>query len=174
MDRLAVSRFRHKRGEKLPLFATGAVQFVESYLRDTDRVFEYGSGYSTPWLAKRAGTLISVEDWPEWYERIKPILPGNAELILFDTSDDTYDAYIAKINDYDPFDLVIVDGKMRAQCAATAACRLKKGGILLWDDFDPHALMWAEKFAPEILQWRRVSFDDGKVHLTSIFIKPAA
>src|SRR5579864_3727189 len=82
-DRLSVLHFRSKHKERIPLLATGAIQFIESYLKKTDRVFEYGSGYSTPWLAARAEKVISVEDWPEWYERIKPLLPANAELIFF-------------------------------------------------------------------------------------------
>ena len=172
IDRLAVSRFRYKRGEKLPLYATGAIQFIESYLRDTDRVFEFGAGYSTPWYAKRAGAVVSVEDAPEWHERIKPLLPRKAELVFVDTSSERYDAYIGKVREFDPFDVVIVDGKKRAECAAAALDWIKPCGLLVWDDCNSDAFFWIRKIVPPILQWRHVSFDDGKVHVTGIFIKP--
>ena len=45
----------------VPLFSVDAIQFVERYLTKTDRVFEYGCGFSTVWLAKRVGAIISVE-----------------------------------------------------------------------------------------------------------------
>src|SRR5437763_7490952 len=73
IDRLATLHFQSKRAEKVPLFAIGAIQFLESYLTKADRVFEYGCGFSTVWLAKRVGAIISVDDDPIWYDRIRPL-----------------------------------------------------------------------------------------------------
>src|SRR5262245_31612510 len=53
-----------------------AMRRVEEFLaeRPGARVFEYGAGASTAWLARRAGEVHSVEHDVEWAERVRELL----------------------------------------------------------------------------------------------------
>src|SRR4051812_39332685 len=50
-----------------PWFSFGAIRYLENYLRPQHRVFEYGSGGSSFFFARRAGEVLSVENDPEWH-----------------------------------------------------------------------------------------------------------
>lgn len=194
--RLAVLNFRRRTGEPLPMFATGAIQFLGSYLTKEDRVFEYGSGYSTLWLARHAGCVVSVEDNAEWYARIAPELRafGNAKLSLFAANGDpspppperwgyekyvVSEAYVYAIKSYPPafFDLVIIDGQARVHTALAALPHLRPSGVLCWDDFAPASNGptqpegAAAQFAALTRDWRHGYFNDG-AHQTALFFKP--
>jgi len=53
-----------------------AMRRVEEFLADRPeaRVFEYGAGASTAWLAKRAGQVDSVEHDTTWVEFVRELL----------------------------------------------------------------------------------------------------
>src|SRR5262245_28763699 len=51
---------------QVPWLTFGAVRFLESRLASTQRVFEYGSGGSTLFLARRVEQVISVEHDVRW------------------------------------------------------------------------------------------------------------
>lgn len=67
-------------GRPLPWFTYGAIEFLERVARHTDRVFEYGAGYSTLWWQDRVRSVTSVEHDGEWIERIRPQLGVNVRL----------------------------------------------------------------------------------------------
>ena len=182
IDRLAILHFQRKRAEMVPLFAVGAIQFLERYLTKTDRVFEYGCGFSTVWLAKRVGAIISVDDDRIWYDRIRPLLPPGAELLFANSKNAEGNIalesdYIDTIKAYEPesFDLVIIDGQARAYTAVAALDRVKKGGILCWDDFGESSERTEAdivlQFVAAVKGWRRAFFDDG-THWTALYFKP--
>ena len=197
--RLAVLRFQRRMGKPLPILATGAIQFLASYLTEEDHVFEYGCGYSTPWLARRAGLVVSVEDNADWYARIEAELRAypNAKLSLFDAKQDpspppperwgyeeyvVSEAYVYAVDSYplEFFDLVIIDGQARRYTALAALPHLKPSGILLWDDFGPPSYDPANPqevyrdFAAQTRGWRHVFFTDGTGSRTALFFKPAS
>jgi len=55
----------------LPWISYDAIRAIQSHLRPTSRVLEFGSGMSTIWYALHAGTVYSVEDNEAWFSRIK-------------------------------------------------------------------------------------------------------
>src|SRR5947209_17002794 len=55
---------------EIPWFSYAAIDFLESFLQPQMVAFEYGSGGSTLFLAKRVKYVYSVEDNPEWFERV--------------------------------------------------------------------------------------------------------
>lgn len=67
-------------GTPLPWFTYGAIEFLQQVVRPTDRVFEYGAGYSTLWWQEHAAQIESVEHDIEWCERLKPRLAENVRL----------------------------------------------------------------------------------------------
>lgn len=58
-------------GDIVPWFTYGAIEFLRLVVRESDNVFEFGSGYSTLWWEKKANSVHSVEHDPAWYEHIK-------------------------------------------------------------------------------------------------------
>lgn len=119
-----------------------AVRELERIVRPETRVFEWGSGGSTIWFAQRTHSLQSVEHNPRWHRKVKGRLnkvPGTREARLHHAQGT---GYVSVIEDYpdDAFDLVLVDGVWRAECANTAIQKVRPGGYLVLDD--------AERYIP--------------------------
>lgn len=118
------------------------------------RVFEWGSGASTAWLSRRAGSVTSVEHDGSWAEIVRPVLPGNAAVRVIEprpaTGDDgeelsekpgfeglDFGDYVQAVDDVDDrFDLIVVDGRARGACFRHAIGRLAPGGVLVFDNVD--------------------------------------
>jgi hypothetical protein len=52
-----------------PFYAPAAIRRIEDLLDDHSKVFEWGSGVSTLWYARRVAKIVSVEHDEEWYRR---------------------------------------------------------------------------------------------------------
>ena len=120
----------------LPWWNVRATRAVEAFLagRAKARVFEYGAGASTAWLARRAASVTSVEHHAEWQKLISPIIErlGNAQLWGRELAGD---AYIGAIDEAGgEFDLIVIDGRRRVECLARALPHLRKDGLVLFDD----------------------------------------
>lgn len=120
----------------IPWWNVAATDEVEAFLaaRPGARVFEYGSGASSAWLAKRCGALIAVEHDRGWAENVARHVADrpHAEIRHTPLEDG---AYVHSIEAAEgPFDLIVVDGRERTACLAAAIPRLAAGGIVLFDD----------------------------------------
>jgi len=123
----------------LPWIPFAAQRFIEAtILRPESRVFEFGSGGSTIWWAKRAAHVISVENCSEWLERVQNKLDewgvaDKCELLHRATPE-----YAAAISDYGMFDIVFVDGewrhRCRQKCMRRAKPHVKPGGYMILDN----------------------------------------
>ncbi len=98
-----------------PWLTRESIVFLKSFLKPDMVGFEWGSGRSTPWFAKRCGLLVSIEDDAGWYatvrEKVKDL---SVDLVLTDAEDDGA-SYTGKILQYpdEHFDFIIVDGSYR-------------------------------------------------------------
>jgi hypothetical protein len=140
----------------VPWWTFAASDRVSAFLasRPGARVFEWGSGASTVWLSRRAGSVTSVEHDAAWAELVEPILPENASVQVvpprpasgapdeelsekpgFQGLD--FAPYVAAL-DSTPglYDLVVVDGRARNACFHRAVSRLAPGGVLVFDNVD--------------------------------------
>ena len=139
----------------VPWWTYRATDAVEAWLAARPRpvrVFEYGSGASTVWLGRRANEVHSVEHDRAFAALFAPRLAGYAHIELrvvepvaadrpvvasakegyagFDFAD-----YVAAIDDVSgEFDVVVVDGRARAECLHRAVPRLRPGGIVVFDN----------------------------------------
>lgn len=138
----------------VPWWTFDSADRVAAWLRDHPgaRVFEWGSGASTLWLAARAGSVHSVEHHAGWAEVLAPRLPANVDLRVVEavaTSDPAvpsakpghagldFAAYVAAIDAVPgDFDIVVIDGRAREACLARAVDRLAPGGIIVFDNVD--------------------------------------
>ncbi|SCM77390.1 conserved hypothetical protein [uncultured Pleomorphomonas sp.] len=117
------------------------------------RVFEYGSGASTLWLSRRAGTVISVEHVSSWAAVVRNLLVNAPHVCLLEVpgepindgnrayaSDKPRDRglafhnYVHAIDGEEPFDLIIIDGRCRSLCLGAAKAHLKPDGLIVFDN----------------------------------------
>jgi hypothetical protein len=147
----------------LPWWTYRAIDVVDGFLGargGAARVFEYGAGASTVWLARRAGSVDAVEHDPQWAERTRQLLARapqvRAEVVVHvpvvpavpaGTAPEVPSAspaaagldfgrYVASIDDVggEPFDLVLVDGRARQAALRRALDRVLPDGLVLLDD----------------------------------------
>jgi hypothetical protein len=133
---LAIHQPRRMIALDLPWWHVEATRQVENFLaaRPEPRVFEYGSGASTAWLARRAKTVISVEHHAGWHKALSGMIADLANVQLWHRPIDG-EGYVNAIAEAGgQFDLVVVDGRRRIDCLQRAKAFLKPGGIILFDD----------------------------------------
>jgi Methyltransferase domain len=121
------------RGAPLPWLTYPAIFFLRDRVQPDWEVFEYGSGNSTLWWASRVRRVVSCEHDDAWCRRIAGLVPGNCELIRAPLSDPA--KYAETIGGADgPFNVVVIDGRHRVECARRCLSHLKDDGVVLWDD----------------------------------------
>jgi hypothetical protein len=129
-------------GEQIPWLTYAAVHWLDRVMRPHHRAFEFGSGSSTIWLARRARSIVSVEHHATWARIVRERLPGNATLHVAAAWGDENEApqgdpYTGVLADVDgEFDLFLVDGMARNACVRLAVDRLADSGLILLDDAD--------------------------------------
>lgn len=143
--------------KRIPSLNPHAFRKLKEIVAKKSRVFEFGTGGSTVWLAHRVGELVSVEHDREWFRILREgmtadfgKIPENTTLILrtgtsilndvWIESETTGEAigldYITSILDYpdNHFDIVAVDGRARIACLGYSLLKVKPGGFVLFDD----------------------------------------
>jgi hypothetical protein len=164
-----------------PWFAQNAIPFIESLLNLDQTVFEWGSGRSTIWFAKRTKHVTSVEARESWFNDVKKIineqgLSEKVDLRLAKiSSEHNYDSkevenYASQIDRFSNhhFDIVIVDGHVRVECLAHAVKKVKPGGILILDNSE---LPEYDSFFNQMKIVEVKRFSNG-VQETSVFFCP--
>ena len=118
------------------------------------RVFEYGSGACTLWLARRAGEVYSVEHHDGFTALMSRKVAGLPHVSLrhvppaiVTTGEPTtpshrkghermdFTDYVHAIDGVDgEFDLIVIDGRARAACVKHTAPRLARDGLLVFNN----------------------------------------
>lgn len=179
-----------------PLLPIDAVEWLDRFLTKDMKVFEWGSGGSTIFFAKRVDTIISIEYDPVWYNKVSQFLKKNGLLNChcflkepkafgspnyISTSKNygglNFENYCKVIEEYpdDYFDLILIDGAIRPACVSHAMKKVRPGGFIFYDDSD----LIFEPFLPgiELLKnWERKDFHSPrfytyKCHQASIWRK---
>lgn len=149
----------------VPWWTYRAIDFVEAWLDAHPRpirVFEYGSGASTLWLARRTDEVHSVEHHVGFAEHMRPALAeySNINFHVVEAVATTAPAipsakeghagldfadYVATIDKVGgSFDVIVIDGRAREACLAAAGARLASGGIVVFDN------SWRSRYRPAI------------------------
>lgn len=140
----------------LPWWNLDAIDRVQDFLaaREAPSVFEYGSGASTTWLARRCGSVFSVEHDAPWGEQVlrqtaeldnvaieicppEPVPAGARDAVESGKPGATGDfrRYVDAIARQDrPFDLIVIDGRCRAQALQRAVPFLAPDGMIVFDN----------------------------------------
>ena len=99
-------------------------------------MLEFGSGQSTRWYAERVNYLVSVEDDPAWFAIVERQLAGMSNVSYRLATDDQSYAGSAEAQS---FDLIMIDGAWREECARVALHCLAPGGLIYLDNSDKGA-----------------------------------
>ncbi len=128
-----------KNGQLIPWYTYPAIEYIKQLDFFDKTVFEYGSGNSTIFWAKRCLKAVSIEDNSQWYDKMSSQLPANVEYKLIPDKAE----YVASINTFsEGFDIIIIDGNHRYECTVEALKKLNSDGIIILDNSD-----WHEKSA---------------------------
>lgn len=139
----------------VPWWTYDAIEKVETWLAERPepaRVFEWGSGASTLWLAKRVGSITTVEHHEGFAGHIAPTLaehPTITSLVVPPVESATpkvpsakeghkgldFADYVGAIETADgPFDLIVIDGRAREACLHAALPHLVDDGLIVFDN----------------------------------------
>ena len=150
---LSPARRRQARFERenpdAPWLVPAAIAFLEQELRPEFVGFEWGSGRSTLWFARRVRYITSVEGRRAWFDEVKRWLAKDdlAERVTLHLAEVTsehnfspveierYAGVIDGVVD-GSLDFIVVDGHFREACLRHAANKLRPGGLLIIDNTD--------------------------------------
>lgn len=125
----------NKNGNPIAWYTYPFLKFIESRLSNTFSVFEFGCGNSTLWYALKVKSIKAVEHDKVWFELVKKKLPSNAEVVFKElTNKGEYSREV--LNSKILYDLIIIDGVDRNNCALNAIKQLSQQGILIFDNTD--------------------------------------
>jgi predicted O-methyltransferase YrrM len=143
----------------IPLITSEAKKWLDSNLEKDMRIFEWGSGGSTLYFAKKVKQVVSVEHDKEWYEKIRniikedkfknidyyfkePVKPfinffNKYKCVTFEKYKGLiFKRYVNIISKFPNhfFDLIFIDGRARNDCIKKCLKKLKKDGFIILDD----------------------------------------
>jgi len=122
-----------KKGNPIPWCSYPFIKFIEPRLKPSFEVFEYGCGNSTIWFANKVKNITSVEHHKEWYNNISKKLPNNAKVVFKELM---YDGEYSKaiFDENKKYNIIIIDGRDRANCVKNAIKSLSDDGIIVFDN----------------------------------------
>jgi hypothetical protein len=177
----------------LPWISHGALVHLQNFIKPEMKVLEFGCGGSTLFFARHASQVISVEDDPGWFEimtektksfpgvmirhfPVDPVYVGGefASNMAEIASTHSYQSYVFGASDIEEgsMDILVIDGRARVGCLRHNLSKLKRDGIVLFDNTDRIAY---KKGIEELLSdWLRFDYSGVTVHdpyfnKTSIF-----
>ena len=153
--------------DESPWMTFSAIARLDRHLRALDgkgRVFEWGSGGSSLFFARRAAEVVAVENDGDWAEKVRVACaerqlshvtvafhgadvttpppsfePGDPNQYFSGSAlhnGHTFRSYAEHITPFPDahFDLIVVDGRARPACLRLALPKLKPGGLLVLDN----------------------------------------
>ena len=123
-----------KDGNPIPWYTYPAIEYLSQFDYSGKRVFEYGCGSSSLFWAKRAEKVVTIEDDPKWFAKWRETF--NYPNLTVCRRDEGEAYFNAIFESSEAYDVIVIDGKCRADCAAAAIRKLAPGGLIILDDSD--------------------------------------
>jgi hypothetical protein len=149
----------------MPWIAWPCIEFLDSYLKPGDRVFEWGGGGSTIYFLKKGCLLTTVESSEVWVKELTTrvdALPPDCRsrwdlrfVAVKNNADPRIADYIHEVTNGGPWDVVLVDGWSRFQCLLAARSTVRPGGVLVLDNANQQQF----RDVPSVMNgWKRHAF----------------
>lgn len=122
-----------RNGDPIPWYTYPAIEFVRGLKLDDCKVFEYGSGNSSIFWAGRVGEIIAVENDPAWADEVRARGVKNLRVITSKVREEYINLPLAFGGG---FDIVIIDGRYRKECAEIAVGVVNNNGMIIFDNAD--------------------------------------
>lgn len=123
-------------GNPLPWMNYPMISLLEERVPAGLTVFEYGCGFGTLWWAKKAKRIVVVEHDKAWYDKMSPDFPPNVRAIHRPLErGGEYCKTVSQIHNVH-FNIIIIDGRDRVNCALHCTDSLAKDGVIIFDDTD--------------------------------------
>lgn len=165
-------------GNPIPWFTYPFIDYLKKQNLKPLSVFEYGSGYSTHFWSTHAKFVYSVEHSQEWAKKTFLLLknvPKSKYKLFIENSKKSYVNKISFSNQR-KYDIVVVDGEYRKECAKIAIKYISKKGVIILDNSDWYpgicAMLKANKFKQ--ISFRGFTPINHYISETSLFIKNAS
>lgn len=134
-----------KRNPDAPWMTPKAIELLDQLITSDDIGVEYGSGRSTRWFARRCKHLTSFENNKKWFEIVSKQITSftNVSYEFHDLNKDPMESsYCRSIKQFpdESLDFIVIDGKCRELIASNSVTKLKRGGLLIFDN--------AERYLP--------------------------
>ncbi|MBR1605744.1 MAG: SAM-dependent methyltransferase [Alphaproteobacteria bacterium] len=123
-----------KDGNPIPWYTYPAIEYLSQFDYRDKEIFEYGCGNSSMFWAERAQKVTSIEDNLKWFDKWQQEFFHPKLDIRWRDEGEIYENAI--FEDNKKYDVIIVDGKRRAECALAAVKALAQGGMIILDDSD--------------------------------------
>ena len=184
-DRIG-SYFFQRRHQDKPWLSRGAVLFLDQWLKESDRVLEFGSGRSTFYFARKCARVVSHEHHPDWGAKVEAAIKENgwSHVDVVQRADESYASTASSYAD-SSFDCILVDGVYRYESFEAALPKLAPGGIIVVDninyflpgkiqcpggkaptprdEWDEESNLWQAALDALPRNWRMVRYCDGVI-----------
>lgn len=119
--------------QELPWISYDARNELACVLTPHSKVLEFGSGMSTMWYSRHAGSVVSIEDYRPWFDLVSPRVAklGNVDYRFAANRAE----YVSLAPDQ-RYDLIMIDGSFREDCARFAIEHLSENGVIYLDNSD--------------------------------------
>lgn len=151
---LAIHDIQDMIGLDVPWWTYSSIDYLKAYIEKCEHpitVFEWGSGASSIWLAKRVDSLITIDHDAKWHTIIQPFLKDCSNVISLLKEPEpwlvnekyssqkmpgvNFKSYVTAITEYSAkFDIIVIDGRARSACLQTSLPYLKKNGLIVFDN----------------------------------------
>ncbi len=120
-------------GNTIPWYTYPAIEYLSRFDYKEKSVFEWGSGNSSVFWSGKALSVVSIESDKAWYEQVAEKRLSNQQTILATEESDYTGAILEQDTKYD---IIVIDGGHRLQCAKNAVERIHKCGMIILDNSD--------------------------------------
>ena len=153
-----------------PLWVPGALQMIEDAIVARGgqvRVLAFGSGASIVFLLRRGAAVVTVEADKARARALEEMATrqGVAETLTIVQGDRAYADIVEELETGAPFEILLVDGRERADCLRHVLHLVKRGGSVILDDPQPQQYWPAFRL---LIDWECVTFQ-GECHSTTIW-----
>jgi hypothetical protein len=150
--------------DKIPWITFAAIRFLDRVLTKEMIVYEFGSGGSSLFFARKTRRVYSVEHDAAWFENVRLAVENEGYTnwsgqLIEPTLDDEFSSkdpsdpdacvsgspdyrgysfrrYVESVNSFPDkyFDLVLIDGRARPSCFKLTYSKIRPGGYIVWDN----------------------------------------